>query len=155
MMCKNDAFVTKIVNTRLTKFSWPFLPPTKGCQVLPPCISSSPPKSIFFYKNVQFHNILHQNNFFLKSHLESASYLPSLTKSTLTFYINWCIPVLRSGAEGWKIVQFTPSHKKSLMSWKQHSQVSDSNFSYFFAKSVSTSIFFSSSFLKSFPSSYR
>ena len=38
MMCKNDAFVTKIVNTRLTKFSWPFLPPTKGCQVLPPCL---------------------------------------------------------------------------------------------------------------------
>ena len=34
---KNDAFVAKIVNMRLTKISWPFLPPTKGCQVLPPC----------------------------------------------------------------------------------------------------------------------
>ena len=34
---QNDAFVAKIVNMRLTKISWPFLPPTKGCQVLTPC----------------------------------------------------------------------------------------------------------------------
>ena len=38
-MRKNDAFVAKIVNTRLTKiFMVFFLPPTKGCQVLPPCL---------------------------------------------------------------------------------------------------------------------
>ena len=36
---KNDAFVAKIVNMRLTKiFMVFFLPPTKGCQVLPPCL---------------------------------------------------------------------------------------------------------------------
>ena len=37
IMHKNDAFVAKIVNTRLTKFVWPFLPLPKGCQLLQPC----------------------------------------------------------------------------------------------------------------------
>ena len=35
---KNDAFVAKIANTRLTKVSWPFLPSPKGCQLLQPGI---------------------------------------------------------------------------------------------------------------------
>ena len=35
-MRKNDAFVAKIVNTRLTKLFWPFLLSPKGCQLLPP-----------------------------------------------------------------------------------------------------------------------
>ena len=34
---KNDAFVAKIVNTRLTKGFMAILPPPKSCQVLPPC----------------------------------------------------------------------------------------------------------------------
>ena len=33
---KNDAFVAKIANTRLTKVLWPFLLSPKGCQLLPP-----------------------------------------------------------------------------------------------------------------------
>ena len=32
---KNDAFLSKIANTRLTKVLWPFLPSQKGCQLLP------------------------------------------------------------------------------------------------------------------------
>ena len=34
---KNDAFVTKIANTRPQKFLWPFLPSPKSCQLMPPC----------------------------------------------------------------------------------------------------------------------
>ena len=34
---QNDAFVAKLIYTRLTKTLWPFLPSPKGCQLLPPC----------------------------------------------------------------------------------------------------------------------
>ena len=36
---KNDKYVAKIANRRLTKILWPFLRSPKGCQLLPPCLT--------------------------------------------------------------------------------------------------------------------
>ena len=41
---KNYAFVAKIVNTRLAKVFWSFLPSPKGCQLLPPWLAHLEPR---------------------------------------------------------------------------------------------------------------